>query len=155
MKQLELNCPCQTNAFIVQAGKLLKSMTSNIFILMLLQIQVRFCEKQIRLKASGLEGKRFGEYTLNYNSRKCKRFFGWEVKNFLAWFVYQHIHFKIFTMRWTANFEVCLQRRCWTWFFRTLNLLTLYYHIYYSMAKLLLILLIISDWRNSKCAILS
>lgn len=41
-------------------------------------------KNRIRLKASGLEHERFGEYTLNCGSKKYKKIGGGEFKNFLA-----------------------------------------------------------------------
>lgn len=86
MKQLGLNYPCQkTKVFIAQAVNQLKSVTNNVLIHMLLQIQVSFCEKQ-KIKASGQELQRFGENTLNCGSRKSKRFFEGFLRTF--WLVY-------------------------------------------------------------------
>lgn len=85
MKQLGLNYPCQkTKVFIAQAVNQLKSVTNNVLIHMLLQIQVSFCEKQNQDKSFRTRTpKIWGKYLKLWQQKVQKIFWGF-FKNFLA-----------------------------------------------------------------------
>lgn len=131
MKQLVLNYPIKRKkVFAIQAVNLLKSVTNNSLIHLLLRSRSGFVKRGIKLKASGLEHGDLGSTPSTLGDESAKDF----IKYFLACLVYLTYTFK----------KTLLQDELFIFNsfppVGVLNLLIFCYHCCYSLAKLPLIL---------------